>query len=288
MESVPCSALWQVARREVATLHGQLATLRQSKHQTEQERAEGSRVQEETISRLQERLGELEVRNRQVEELEREKEVAAREARAELDKSRGELFQARAKLETFYTREATWKEGRREGEALRKQLVLQGELVERYRERLDQLPTAAREQEVLIIQEAAKHEVAAAKTDLVWKQQEVAASAARVLELEARVGSLERAVGSQEELVVQVQQEMGERMEVVEERYRAIRSVNIHLEGSLMELHERLERAGRGRSAGPGAGLSSEAMEVSQGSRGPGSLVGSQSSDTGEYIRSDI
>jgi len=141
----------RVGRREVASLHHQLADVRQSKHQTEEERAESSRVQEAAVLELRERVGQLEREQRRVVERAREREEAAAVAVAACDEARGQLFQARAKLDTFYSREAAWAETSGEVEVLRKQVVLQGELVARYRERLEQLPVAGREEEMRII-----------------------------------------------------------------------------------------------------------------------------------------
>jgi chromosome segregation ATPase len=208
-----------VARGEVATLQGQLAVVRQGKHQTEEERAEYGRQQEAAIQRLQRRADQVEQERAAAEGRATEQEERARRAAGLCDAARGELFQARARLEVLGTREAAWGEAAREAEELRKQVALQGELVERYRERLEQLPVAGRAEEMRIIQDAAKHEVAAARAELVSRLQELTASQARALELEGRAAALEQAVRGQQELVVTVQDEMGERVRVVEDRW---------------------------------------------------------------------
>merc|ERR1719481_2509386 len=137
--------------------------------------------------------------NRQVEERAQDKERVARQALADCDQARGELFQAQAKLDRFHVKETSWTEGRKEAEQMKKQLVLQGELLERYKERLAQLPVAGREEEKRILQEAANNEVTAAKNELLWKQQELTATKARVEELEAKVLTLQGTVTRQEE-----------------------------------------------------------------------------------------
>ena len=274
----------RVVRSEVTSLHAQLATVRQSKHQCEQERAEGSRVQEAAIHTLQARVQELELTNRQVEERVQEKERVTREALAECDQARGQLFQAKARLESCAAREVAWGEARKEAESLRKQLVVQGELVERFRERLEQLPVAGREQEIKMIQEAARHEVEKAKADLIRKSQDLTCSLAQVEQLEGRVSGLESALTSQVELVGTVQGEATERMAVAQERYTAMRSVNIQLEGNVMELQDRLERLARSKRGGRQA-RTSQSTECLELSVGPGSsLVGSQGSEGGEYL----
>ena len=254
-------------------------------------------------------------------------------------------LQARAKLDTFYSREAAWAETSGEVEVLRKQVllphlfptplpllplhsspsthplsqvVLQGELVARYRERLEQLPVAGREEEMRIIQvlhylfilpllllpptsqDAARHEVAAARADLVASQQELTAAAGRAAELEGRLGTVEAAAGAQGEAVAAAQEEMQERLAAAEERggggggavvtpvprYSAVRSVNSHLEGHVMELQERLARQARGGRRGrKGASPGGEGVEVGIQGGGRVSAAGSQGSEAGEYLR---
>ena len=195
------------------------------------------------------------------------------------------------------------------------QVVLQGELVARYRERLEQLPVAGREEEMRIIQvlhylfilpllllpptsqDAARHEVAAARADLVASQQELTAAAGRAAELEGRLGTVEAAAGAQGEAVAAAQEEMQERLAAAEERwvgavvtpvprYSAVRSVNSHLEGHVMELQERLARQARGGRRGrKGASPGGEGVEVGIQGGGRVSATGSQGSEAGEYLR---
>jgi len=271
-----------VMRNEVTSLNAQLAGVRVSKHQTEEERAESSRIQENEILQLRTRVQQLELENRRLTERAEEKEKTASEARADCDEARGALFQAQARLETLNSREGVWATTSKEVENLKKQLVLQGELVMRYAEKLEQLPVAGKAEEMRLIQEAASHEVAAAKTELVHVQQELTACTARASQLEGRVSILESALAQQEEILVAAQEEMQEKILAADERYAGLRSVNIHLEGNILELQERWAR-GEKRRGKKGGSPSNEFLE----SLGPGSsAVGSQgSSDAGEYIR---
>merc|ERR1712192_163893 len=249
----------------------------------EEERAESSRIQLDEILQLRTQVQKLGLENRQLEERAQEKEKAAYEARTDCDEARGALFQAQARLETLISREGVWTATSKEADNLKKQLVLQGELVMRYAEKLDQLPVAGKAEEMRIIQEAASHEVAAAKTELVHVQQELTACTARASQLESRVSTLESALGKQEEILVAVQEEMQEKISAADERYAGLRSVNIHLEGNILELQERWAR-GEKRRGKKGGSPSNEFLE----SLGPtgSSIVGSQgSSDAGEYIR---
>ena len=81
----------------------------------------------------------------------------------------GRLLQAQARLETLISREGVWTATSKEVDNLKKQLVLQvltyyhselttftlalqGELVMRYAEKLDQLPVAGKAEEMRLIQ----------------------------------------------------------------------------------------------------------------------------------------
>merc|ERR1719495_138661 len=224
-----------VMRNEVTSLNAQLAGVRVSKHQTEEERAESSRIQENEILQLRTRVQQLELENRRLTERADEKEKTASEARADCDEARGALFQAQARLETLNSREGVWATTSKEVESLKKQLVLQGELVMRYAEKLEQLPVAGKAEEMRLIQEAASHEVAAAKTELVHVQQELTACTARASQLEGRVSILESALAQQEEILVAAQEEMQEKILAADESYageyirRMVESPPVHL-----------------------------------------------------------
>ena len=84
------------------------------------------------------------------------------------------------------------------------------------------------------------------------------ACTARASQLESRVSTLENALAKQEEILVAAQEEMQEKISAADERsivacsyhhsncwfprYAGLRSVNIHLEGNILELQERWVR----------------------------------------------
>ena len=90
-----------VMRNEVTSLNAQLAGVRVSKHQTEEERAESSRIQEDEILQLRTKVQKLELENRQLEERAQEKEKAAYQARTDCDEARGALFQVKNQMKWF-------------------------------------------------------------------------------------------------------------------------------------------------------------------------------------------
>ncbi len=61
-------------------------------------------------------------------------------------------------------------------------MVLQAELVQRYREKVERRPLAANTEQVRLIREATHHEVAALRADLMAKTTELIAASATVVE----------------------------------------------------------------------------------------------------------
>ena len=225
-----------MVQQEISTLHTQLAKVRNGKHQAETERAECGKLQDKMIQELQAKVQELTISNRELTERFELKEMTALEALAACDKARSELFQAQAKLDIFRKKEENWKACESELVNSKKRLVLQGELLVRQKESLESIPRAGKEEEIRLVQQAALHEVSAAKSDLLHKSQEITAANARIAELEARNAALEEGVTNQKEMIQSIHEEHKERLGAVETRHKAIRSVNIHLESTIMEL----------------------------------------------------
>ena len=225
-----------MVQQEISTLHTQLAKVRSGKHQAETERAECGKLQDKMIQELQAKVQELTTSNRELTERFELKEMTALEAIADCDKARSELFQATAKLDIFRKKEENWKACEAELNKSKKRLILQGELIVRQKESLEVIPRAGKKEELRLIQQAAQHEVAAAKSDLLHKSQELTAANARIAELEARNTALEEGVNNQKDMIQSIHEEHKERLGAVESRHKAIRSVNIHLESTIMEL----------------------------------------------------
>ena len=225
-----------MVQQEIATLHTQLATVRNGKHQAETERAEAGKLQDKMIQELQAKVQELTTSNRELTEKFELKEMTALEALASCDKARSELFQAQAKLDIFRKKEENWKVSEVELNNSKKKLVLQGELIEMQREKLETIPKAGKAEEIRILQQAAAHEVATVKADILHKSQELTAAHAKIAELEARNATLEEGINNQKDVVQSLHEEHKEKLEAVEMRQKAIRSINIHLESTIMEL----------------------------------------------------
>ena len=225
-----------MVQQEIATLHTQLAKVRSGKHQAETDRAESGKLQDKMIQELQAKVHELTTSNRELTERFELKEMTALDALAACDKARSELFQANAKLDIFRKKEENWKATEGELNNTKKKLILQGELIVRQKERLEHIPRAGKEEEIRLLHQAALQEVGAVKSDLLHKSQELTAAHARIVELEARNAALEEGVKNQKDMIESIHEEHKERLGAVESRHKAIRSINIHLESTIMEL----------------------------------------------------
>merc|ERR1712142_185990 len=274
-----------MVQQEISSLHLQLATVRNGKHQAETERAEAGKLQDKMIQELQAKVQELTTSNRELTEMFELKEMTALDALAACDKARSELFQAQAKLNIFRKKEENWEANEVELNNTKKKLILQGELIEMQKEKLEMIPRAGKGEEISIIQHAAAKEIASVRSDNLNKSQELTAAHAKIAELEARNAALEEGINNQKDVMQSLHEEHKEKLEVVESRQKAIRSINIHLESTIMELQERNERMLKLKGKRAGASPSTDSLDTMTMSNMSSSLVGSLGSDTGEHIR---
>jgi hypothetical protein len=64
----------------------------------------------------------------------------------------------------------------------KKQVILQAELIQKYREKVDRRPLAVNSEQARLIREATQHEVAALKAELMSKTTELIAATATLAE----------------------------------------------------------------------------------------------------------
>ena len=127
----------------------------------------------------------------------------------------------------------------------------------RQKDLLENLPRAARQEERRIFNESATREIEALKLNLLHKSQEFAAAKARSAELENKVSHLTEGVNDQQKMIQSVHEEYQEKMGVMESKHKALRSINSHLEGVVLELQREVTRDGIKRSgASPSSDIS--------------------------------
>ena len=136
----------------------------------------------------------------------------------------------------FQKKEEAWQLCQGEYEKLKVKFVLQGELVIRQKDTLDTIPRAAREEEIKMLQLASSKEIESLKATVISKSQELTAVRARTQELETKVADLTEGVAAQQKMIENIHAEYTEKLGAVECRARAVRSINSHLETTIMEL----------------------------------------------------
>ena len=142
----------------------------------------------------------------------------------------------------FHKKEEAWQLCQGEYEKLKVKFVLQGELVIRQKDHLDTIPRAAREEEIKMLQLASSKEIESLKATVISKSQELTAVRARTQELETKVADLTEGVAAQQKMIENLHAEYTEKLGAVECRARAVRSINSHLETTIMELQVGIQR----------------------------------------------
>ena len=92
------------------------------------------------------------------------------------------------------------------------------------------------------------------------------------MDLENKVSDLTEGVKDQQKMIQSVHEEYQEKMGVMESKHKALRSINSHLEGVVLELQDKLERFTRDGIKRSGASPSSD-------------ISNSLGSDTGDIRR---
>ncbi|PSN42592.1 hypothetical protein C0J52_08706 [Blattella germanica] len=155
-------------------------------------------------------------------------------------------------------------------EQLQKELILMGELQQKYRDRFSQLPLLRHhEDEVALLQDSYCEEIKGITEMLESRNSALEASKARNSELESVVTRRDMIIADQKRVLKQVKEEYHEKLQSVESKYQTQRSITQRMESHILELYQRIELAEyaskRKSTRSPD---SSGAHEVSVGSAG--------------------
>ena len=174
----------QIASSEMSVLSEQLEQLRKEKHQSDEEHILKERERDLTIEVLTKE--KLEVKQRkddlqikltgQAEDLEK--------AGSEILKLEAALFNAKNDVDRLEKKEDLRKATETELVDARKEILLQGELLRKYREKFLDKPLASRHEQKSLVKETYKHQMNALRSEMTTKASEVEALKARNLELE--------------------------------------------------------------------------------------------------------
>jgi len=280
----------QMAQSEISTLHNQLGSLRSEKHEAETQWSSSTHQQEEKCLALQAEAENLKIT---ITDLEAKLEVSLKsesEWRAEAENSKADLFQATAKLEKYKGKESKWEKSEAEMEKMKKRMLLQSELINSYKQTLENRPAKTNQHQIRLITEAAEAEVAAMKAQLAARTSELCLATATIADLELSTEELNKNMELQVSFLEQTQQEYKINLKAMDDRYSGMRSINSHFEISILELQDRLETLKMSRRGRKVLSPSSDSLDL----RGDLSLMqtsstssvhGSIGSDPGEHIR---
>ncbi|GLV45534.1 Tsc1 [Carabus blaptoides fortunei] len=138
---------------------------------------------------------------------------------------------------------------RAELEHLQRELLLSGELNQRYRERLDQWPLMEhRHEEARMLAEAYSEEVRGFQQQLESKTSLIEAQKAHLQELEHATQQRDELYASQKRMLKEVKEEYHEQLCAVESKYETQRNINKSMEERILELWQRIETLSRTRT----------------------------------------
>lgn len=154
----------------------------------------------------------------------------------------------------FQKKEESWQTCQADLNNMKIKCVLQGELginpgriiregstkvifsVVRQNESLEKLSSRAQEEELKMFQMASSREIEGLKSAILSKSHELTSAKTKAQELENKVTELTELVNSHQKMIDNIHENHKERLDAVESRHRAVRSINSHLETTIMEL----------------------------------------------------
>ena len=101
---------------------------------------------------------------------------------------------------------------------------------------LENIPRAAKDEEMKMIQHASVKEIESLKSSLTSKSQEITALKAKTNDLDSKVTDLTEGLKSQQDMIQGIHDEYKEKLESMETRFKSLRSINSHLETTVLEL----------------------------------------------------
>ena len=111
---------------------------------------------------------------------------------------------------------------------------------------------------------ASSKEIEALKASILCKSQELTSVKARTQQLQQKVTDLTEGVNMHKQMIKSIHVSYKERLDAVESRHKALRSINSQLETTIIELQAARVRAVTGRRAGTSPSSdSSDVMQMS-------------------------
>ncbi|XP_046388125.1 hamartin isoform X2 [Ischnura elegans] len=198
----------------------------------------------------------LRVKNEELEQDLKQERESKEAVIKELQNVESSLFAVRVELRQVLEKASAGEQLRGELEHLQKEMVLMGELQQRYRDSFSQQALQKRgTEELSMILDTLNEESKNMHQLMDSKTASLNAAKSRVTELEGIVTRRDMLIADQKRLLKCAKEEYQEQLEAVENKYNALRAINQKLEEQLLELHHQVSRSEKGLHGPDGGSL---------------------------------
>ncbi|XP_059093327.1 hamartin-like isoform X1 [Tigriopus californicus] len=274
----------QIVETEIASLLDQLELVRKEKHRMEEARGKEAKQRDEQIeelvsekANLKETLREMNDKlSRQADEMKRTKQ--------EMIKLEAGLFRANSEIHVLEQKDKSRKCAESEVVRLRQEIILLGEIHQKFREQLIQQPaTINHKRESLYIQ-AFENQLGAMENSLMSKSADLEGARARINDLEQIVTKKDINITELKKMIKIIKEENLENVSIVEGANETLIETQGQLEAKILQLQDKLSQASRG-AVRRGGGVTHSIGGVSASSyRPPGFLSHSANVDIRQPI----
>nr|XP_018900314.1 PREDICTED: hamartin isoform X1 [Bemisia tabaci]XP_018900315.1 PREDICTED: hamartin isoform X1 [Bemisia tabaci]XP_018900316.1 PREDICTED: hamartin isoform X1 [Bemisia tabaci] len=230
--------------KEVENIKKKLDTNRED-HEVQKSRLQSSvSYWQEQVDKLQQSNNDLTSRcNNLEQDLIQKREKTAAENK-ELLSVKARLLDAKNELQTALIAASAGKELKKELESLQKEMMIAGEIATNYRDSAQQLANIRNEaNHAKFAQEAFHHQVANLKQVVDTQGSTIEASKSRITELENILSKKDTIIQEQKELIERIKEQYHSQLQAVEDKYNALKAINLKQQEHTLEVHNRLDMA---------------------------------------------
>lgn len=231
-------------QKDIENLHNEREKKKKEMQVTEQKFQETISYWENQCNTFQKDNKELRNKNELLQqELKQAKEKTATVTK-ECQKMESVLFEVGNEMQQAVAQASAGQQLRSHMEQLQKELILMGELQQKYRDRFSQLPLLRHsEDELAHLQDSYHEEIKGVNEMLDLRNSTLEAAKARIAELESVITRRDMIIADQKRVLEQVKEEYQEKLESVESKYQTHRSITQRMENHILELLHKLSLA---------------------------------------------
>lgn len=231
-------------QKDIENLHNEREKKKKEMQITEQQFQETISYWENQCNTFQKDNKELRNKNELLEqELKQAKERTATVTK-EFQQMESMLFEVGNEMQQAVAQASAGHQLRGHMEHLQKELILMGELQQKYRDRFSQLPLLRQsEDELAHLQDSYHEEIKGVNEMLESRNSALEAAKARIAELESVITRRDMIIADQKRVLEQVKEDYQEKLESVESKYQTHRSITQRMECHILELLRQLSLA---------------------------------------------